>query len=235
MHRTFQKLPPILEEPSESKGEWPAACLSPPEWVESPASTRSDLTFDLISARSDLSQDSGSSTLNSAIQSQPCNGACIYCGDSTQGVDWGLDMCSACSSALESGCPPEINLRCAQCIESIEGNYVEALGSVWHPSCFSCLRCGTQVQQGFIIDGHLFCSLCHNENSRCGICADPVAGLCLSSPTARFHPYHFNCQQCQDPLSSSGFSAVGGEILCAECANPADDSTLVPLCFELSL
>ncbi|KAJ9058015.1 hypothetical protein DSO57_1016697 [Entomophthora muscae] len=231
MQQPFYKLPPILEEPGEGKEEWLSVYSSTPEWTNSPASTKSDLTSEFNLSRSDISSEATPSALNSAIQDQYSDGVCIYCGSLAQGVDWGLDMCHDCTEALEHDLPRQRKINCAQCDLSIEGHYVEALGTVWHPSCFSCLRCGTHVQHGFIIDGHLFCSICHSENARCGLCASPVVGLCLSSPTARYHPYHFSCQTCQEPLPSTGFSAINGKIQCSDCA----EGTLVPFCLELPL
>ncbi|CZT22680.1 uncharacterized protein RCC_08385 [Ramularia collo-cygni] len=109
---------------------------------------------------------------------------------------------------------------CTHCALPIAGRILSAAGNRFHPGCFVCHTCGTnlecvafypepdqanrdrEAEQG---DVRFFCHLDYHEHfsPRCKSCKTPIeSGEVISACGATYHPGHFFCAECGDPFDS---------------------------------
>jgi paxillin len=111
--------------------------------------------------------------------------------------------------------------KCAQCHEPIRGNCINALGQQWHPEHFTCSYCQKSFAGGcfFEYGGKPYCEVHYHQQtgSLCGGCGKPISGRCVNALEKKWHPEHFVCAFCMNPLSGGSFSEHNGKAYCREC------------------
>lgn len=114
--------------------------------------------------------------------------------------------------------------KCAQCSSCIEGDYVQAMGKTFHVDHFFCAQCGKPFQEGqqhHIIEGHAYCSPCHDVKTaeKCWRCShvfnvnDPIIEVLdrLWCETC------YSCEECGVGLKEEFTLTNDGVVLCEKC------------------
>ncbi|EKM81832.1 hypothetical protein AGABI1DRAFT_118900 [Agaricus bisporus var. burnettii JB137-S8] len=93
---------------------------------------------------------------------------------------------------------------CSACGKPMHGQFVRALGSVYHLDCFKCVDCGEVVALKFFpiegSDGKQF-PLCERDcfrrlNLICAKCGMALRGSYITACNKKFHVEHFTCSVC---------------------------------------
>ncbi|CAL8107422.1 unnamed protein product [Calicophoron daubneyi] len=172
---------------------------------------------------------------------------CAYCGEAildkcviALGRAWhpGHFFCSAChqsftgnstvheqaNKAYCSNCYlNHFGTRCAGCQQPIADSYITALDLPWHRNCFVCQDCGKQLTGSSFheVDGYPYCEA-HFYKRRgllCASCAQPITGRCVNALGRRYHPEHFVCSYCLNPLQTGTFKEHANKSYCHQCFN----------------
>nr|POE50122.1 lim domain-containing protein c4f6.12 [Quercus suber] len=127
---------------------------------------------------------------------------------------------------------------CASCALPIAGRILSAGGSRFHPSCFVCHACTTNLElvafypepeaQRLARTQHtdadpsprFYCHLDFHENfsPRCKSCKTPIEGEVIVACGAEWHAGHFFCAQCGDPFDAkTPFVEKDGYAWCVGC------------------
>ncbi|KAM6288800.1 LOW QUALITY PROTEIN: transforming growth factor beta-1-induced transcript 1 protein-like [Aegotheles albertisi] len=111
--------------------------------------------------------------------------------------------------------------RCRGCGRPILEGYIAALEGLWHPECFVCRECFSPFVGGSFFEdgGHPYCERHFHarRGSLCRGCGEPIAGRCVTAMAQRFHPEHFVCTFCLQPLSKGTFQEQEGKPYCQPC------------------
>jgi hypothetical protein len=114
-------------------------------------------------------------------------------------------------------------VQCAGCDNGINGSYTSFNGQYYHPQCFNCSSCGTQLSnsQFYIVDGEASCGSCAAENSgpKCRKCRQSFApGVPYKVlPEGNYHNDCFVCDgPCERPLAGS-FYTIRNKRVCGNC------------------
>lgn len=100
---------------------------------------------------------------------------------------------------------------CIACGEEIIGaeNGCEALGKVYHSSCFTCSRCGESLsgQTFYILKDRVVCERDYMKTlEKCYKCGEPVADKVIRALGELFHPKCFVCSVCGQCLDGIPFT-----------------------------
>lgn len=125
---------------------------------------------------------------------------------------------------------------CTHCALPIAGRILSAAGSRFHPGCFICHTCSTNLEcvafypepdaarenrEGGDGDIRFFCHLDFHEqfSPRCKSCKTPIeSGEVIQACGGTWHPGHFFCAQCGDPFdSTTPFVEREGFAWCVGC------------------
>jgi len=111
--------------------------------------------------------------------------------------------------------------RCASCNQSIRGECVNALGQQWHPEHFVCQYCQKSFGGGsfFEFGGKPYCEQHYHQQtgSLCSGCGKAITGKCVNALDKKWHPEHFVCAFCMNPLAGGSFSENAGKAYCRDC------------------
>jgi paxillin len=111
--------------------------------------------------------------------------------------------------------------KCAGCSEPIKGDCINALGSQWHPEHFACSHCGKSFIGGtfFEFNGRPYCETHYYQQSGslCAGCGKPITGRCVNALDKKWHPEHFVCAFCMNPLAGGSFTEHKSKAYCKEC------------------
>ncbi|CAG0915355.1 unnamed protein product [Notodromas monacha] len=133
---------------------------------------------------------------------------------------------------------------CGKCNEFIIGRVIKAMNASWHPSCFRCRVCSTELaDMGFMKHGNE--ALCHGcfagvkaaarGKHMCYKCHQIIEDGPLKFRGELYHPYHFNCNACGIELTSDarevasrpGYTSQDvNELYCLRC----HDKMGIPIC-----
>lgn len=117
---------------------------------------------------------------------------------------------------------------CRQCGHQISGQFVRALGSVYHLECFRCADCGCNVASKFFSatddmmhenPGQLF-PLCETDYFRrldllCAKCGRALRGSYITALGAKYHVEHFTCSLCETQFGpDDSYYEHGGQVYC---------------------
>ncbi|ELP90045.1 transforming growth factor beta-1-induced transcript 1 protein, putative [Entamoeba invadens IP1] len=118
----------------------------------------------------------------------------------------------------------ECAVKCAGCGKAIVGASLLALGQKYHPECFVCNVCKAPFPRGqfYNLDGKPVCAEHYkrgNAQNVCGRCGKPIAvgTSMISAMGQKFHPEHFLCSFCINPLTEDSFKQNGGKPYCFTC------------------
>ncbi|KAI6072781.1 Prickle-like protein 4 [Aix galericulata] len=92
----------------------------------------------------------------------------------------------------------------------------------WHPSCFSCHFCRQPLVDliYFQQDGRIYCGRHHAElfRPRCASCDQLIfMEECIEAEGRRWHPEHFCCLECEEPLRGQRYVMRSGRPCCRGC------------------
>lgn len=110
--------------------------------------------------------------------------------------------------------------RCAGCNQSITGECTNALGQSWHPEHFVCQYCQKSFTGSYYeFGGKPYCDVHYHQQtgSLCAGCGKAVTGKCVNALDKRWHPEHFVCAFCMNPLMAGNYSENGGKAYCRDC------------------
>lgn len=130
---------------------------------------------------------------------------------------------------------------CAHCALPIAGRILSAAGERFHPGCFVCHQCNTNLecvafypeperQRAARLEDpdsagedpalRFYCHLDFHElfSPRCKSCKTPIEGEVIVACGAEWHEGHFFCAQCGDPFdSNTPFVEKDGHAWCVGC------------------
>jgi len=111
--------------------------------------------------------------------------------------------------------------KCGSCNDPIRGDCINALGSQWHPEHFVCTYCQKSFAGGsfFEFAGKPFCETHYHQQtgSLCSGCGKPITGRCVNALDKKWHPEHFVCAFCMNPLAGGSFTEHNSKAYCREC------------------
>ncbi|KZP01568.1 RhoGAP-domain-containing protein [Calocera viscosa TUFC12733] len=112
---------------------------------------------------------------------------------------------------------------CCTCNLVMTGQFVRALGNVYHLDCFRCRDCDRPVAQKFFpiegADGRQQ-PLCERDYFRrlnliCGKCGEALRGSYITACNKKFHVEHFTCSVCPTLFGQSdSYYEHGGDVYC---------------------
>jgi paxillin len=110
--------------------------------------------------------------------------------------------------------------KCGACHEPVKGDTINALGQQWHPEHFVCTYCGKAFTGTFFEHANKpYCEAHYHQQtgSCCGGCGKPITGRCVNALDKKWHPEHFVCAFCMNPLAGGAFTEKNNKAYCKEC------------------
>lgn len=111
--------------------------------------------------------------------------------------------------------------RCASCNQGIQGDCVNALGSQWHAECFVCQYCQKSFGSGTFFEhqGKPYCEQHYHlqTGALCAGCGKSISGRCVTALDKKWHPEHFVCAFCMNPLAGGAYTEQNAKAYCKEC------------------
>jgi len=110
--------------------------------------------------------------------------------------------------------------RCAGCNQPIKGEVTNALGQYWHPEHFVCQFCQKAFTGSFFeFGGKPYCDVHYHQQtgSLCAGCGKAVTGKCVNALDKKWHPEHFVCAFCMNPLHGGNYTENAGKAYDKEC------------------
>ncbi|XP_067883522.1 transforming growth factor beta-1-induced transcript 1 protein-like isoform X3 [Heterodontus francisci] len=107
---------------------------------------------------------------------------------------------------------------CSACRKPIVGQVVTALGQVWHPEHFVCVRCRKEIggSNFFEKEGVPYCEKDYwlLFSPRCAQCEEPIMDKMVTALDRNWHPNHFCCVKCGCVFGEDGFHERDGKPYC---------------------
>lgn len=144
---------------------------------------------------------------------------CFVCTQCTQPFDGtflerdGRPYCERCFYSVFAP-------RCRACNQPVMGDCINALGSQWHPEHFTCQFCHKAFTGTFFeYEGLPYCEVHYYQQmgTTCGSCNQPITGASVDAMGKKFHPEHFTCTFCMNPLAGGAFSEKNAKPYCKPC------------------
>ena len=144
-------------------------------------------------------------------------------------------VCNSCCNPFQNGAFYEKNgmpycnncfqgtfaTRCAGCNQVATGKIINALNQQWHSQCFACAYCRRPFNGGAFYekDGKPYCEAHYHGASVnvCDGCKGAITGRCVDALGKKYHPEHFLCNYCMNPLSGGGYTEQNGKPYCQAC------------------
>eukprot|EP01132_Coremiostelium_polycephalum_P004151 gene4151-5192_t len=169
---------------------------------------------------------------------------CAHCDDpitdrciNALGKKWHINhfVCTQCLKPFEGGvfferdgrpyCEADFfstfAARCGGCNQPIRGECINALGTQWHPEHFVCQYCQKSFSGGTFYEfgGKPYCDIHYHQQagSICSGCGKAVSGRCVDALDKKWHPEHFVCAFCMNPLAGGSYTANNGKPYCKVC------------------
>ena len=122
---------------------------------------------------------------------------------------------------------------CTVCREPLLPQVISAANQKWHPDCFCCVQCLTPFPEGkfFENESKLYCEADYQVlfGNRCARCGENVMGRCINALDLKWHPEHFNCDECGQQLAGTSFVKKLGRPFCKPCAQRLKQEGALPL------
>uniref|UniRef100_A0AAR5PCU8 LIM zinc-binding domain-containing protein n=1 Tax=Dendroctonus ponderosae TaxID=77166 RepID=A0AAR5PCU8_DENPD len=135
-----------------------------------------------------------------------------------------IQLCAVCSfkDFVNMSAPASTEPKvCAQCKETITGQFLTALGESWHPDHFACEECKQPIKETkfHTNEGKPYCSECHVKlfAKTCFACDKPILDKCVQAMGTNWHEDHFICGGCKCKLVGTQFMDVKGAPFCQKC------------------
>jgi len=117
-------------------------------------------------------------------------------GEESEGEDFSCEVHSDEEEETQVA-EQEVDM-CGMCDTIIDGQYLTALENKFHPSCFVCVNCKSEIKPGqdfYERNDKPLCVECHYllYGYKCKICSEFIRGqrLCWNEDF-----FHFNCLKC---------------------------------------
>jgi len=119
--------------------------------------------------------------------------------------------------------------KCGECGQDIVVGQacLAAIGKTFHQTCFSCVKCGTQLDSKFFrleLQGgtktKVACDRCYEflstQGNRCATCNEFLIDCDFVAALGKnYHTEHFTCASC-NKLVKDGYYAVNDKAYCRE-------------------
>jgi hypothetical protein len=155
----------------------------------------------------------------------PQHFCCYRCGSDMNGKKFKLHpetkncYCMPCYDIEKIENEPEEHM-CSRCKRPIIGPYITLHGQFLHPEHYRCTECGCELGGGncFEFDNCLYCKPHYEALLRksCAKCNKPIMGRSITALGQVWHPEHFCCHICNDPLLDNEFFEEDGKAYCKE-------------------
>ncbi|WWD21117.1 hypothetical protein CI109_105598 [Kwoniella shandongensis] len=111
---------------------------------------------------------------------------------------------------------------CGQCGQVVHGQFVRAMGKVYHLNCFRCKDCNKVVAQKFfpVEDGDGMYPLCERDyfarlDLICAKCDQALRASYITACGAKYHVEHFTCSECDVLFGpNDSYYEHGGKVYC---------------------
>ena len=91
----------------------------------------------------------------------------------------------------------------------------------WHPEHFACTYCGKSFagEPFYEFGGKPYCEAHYHQQSGalCAGCHKAIAGRVVSALDKKWHPEHFVCSFCMNPLAGGAYTERQGKPYCKGC------------------
>ncbi|KZT59475.1 RhoGAP-domain-containing protein [Calocera cornea HHB12733] len=174
-------------------------------------SERADSPASSVSSRDSMHGPPSQAQMQAQIQSQPRPRP-----PSSSGSDVSLPNRTVTPSTFQQPI-------CCTCYLVMTGQFVRALGNVYHLDCFRCRDCDRPVAQKFFpiegADGRQQ-PLCERDYFRrlnliCGKCGEALRGSYITACNKKYHVEHFTCSVCPTLFGQSdSYYEHGGDVYC---------------------
>jgi hypothetical protein len=112
---------------------------------------------------------------------------------------------------------------CHTCGLKIDGSYIlfpEMQNRAYHRDCFLCQACGKRIDDEFgFHEAGPYHALCLSPllDLRCPACGESITGSAIQAMDHKWHPEHFVCTNCQEPLPEEHYRQQAGKPYCETC------------------
>eukprot|EP01133_Synstelium_polycarpum_P004360 gene4360-5092_t len=116
--------------------------------------------------------------------------------------------------------------RCTSCSKPIEDTCITALGGRFHPDCFVCSGCGTNLKGKPYKeeDGEVYCNQCKLARQKrlaakseiCAKCKLPITGEYITLGGQPLHSEHYRCEECGCEFIGKTCHEYEGRLYCYE-------------------
>ncbi|WWC97915.1 hypothetical protein V866_004803 [Kwoniella sp. B9012] len=114
------------------------------------------------------------------------------------------------------------NTFCGQCGQTVHGQFVRAMGKVYHLNCFRCKDCNKVVAQKFfpVEDGDGMYPLCERDyfarlDLICAKCDQALRASYITACGNKYHVEHFTCSECDVLFGpNDSYYEHGGKVYC---------------------
>nr|XP_018259121.1 rho GTPase activator [Kwoniella dejecticola CBS 10117]OBR81279.1 rho GTPase activator [Kwoniella dejecticola CBS 10117] len=111
---------------------------------------------------------------------------------------------------------------CGQCGQTVHGQFVRAMGKVYHLNCFRCKDCNKVVAQKFfpVEDGDGLYPLCERDyfarlDLICAKCDQALRASYITACGNKYHVEHFTCSECDVLFGpNDSYYEHGGKVYC---------------------
>nr|XP_019048002.1 rho GTPase activator [Kwoniella bestiolae CBS 10118]OCF26932.1 rho GTPase activator [Kwoniella bestiolae CBS 10118] len=111
---------------------------------------------------------------------------------------------------------------CGQCGQTVHGQFVRAMGKVYHLNCFRCKDCNKVVAQKFfpVEDGDGMYPLCERDyfarlDLICAKCDQALRASYITACGNKYHVEHFTCSECDVLFGpNDSYYEHGGKVYC---------------------
>jgi len=117
---------------------------------------------------------------------------------------------------------------CGSCNRPVvSGNFMKAIGKIYHQDCFNCFGCKIPLTGGFYeLNGKVYCERDYDRLSTpiCERCSNPVSGKVIKDDRGgSYHHSCFTCYGCNIQLTTS-FFWKDNEAHCQDCSKKTQAS-----------
>jgi len=111
--------------------------------------------------------------------------------------------------------------KCSACGKEVLGDCINALGQQWHPEHFTCAYCRKPFPNDVYheLAGKPYCEAHYQQMSgaSCLGCGKGISGKFVGALGGKYHPEHFLCAFCQNPLNPTSYKEAAGKGYCPGC------------------
>jgi len=185
--------------PATQKQAEPVVAKEPPKPASASFNANTNYTPTPASAPPPKATPASATFNSSPVTPQPQNNAPIKGDD----LDKLLSNLTSQMDHIEPDNPASRG-QCATCKGAILGEMMQALGRCYHPEHFACGNCQQPLgtRNFFEQNGLPHCADCYQTMycPKCAHCNAAILDRCITALGKKWHPEHFICAQCLQPL-----------------------------------